>query len=178
MKNNFEITLKDIRYYPSLSQETNCFTAKVYINGVKSFYVENDGHGGNSNIIPHGNPQFTFREVDNYCKSLPKIKVEKYNFEYEQTFETKIDDLFEIWLKEKENLKLKKKIEKLMVNNIVCQPKGELDIQCHYWQDKNKKNVPIELLISKPNFNKIVMDKVAKLKNEGYTILNTNIPNI
>jgi hypothetical protein len=53
-----------------------------------------------------------------------------------------------------------------------------LDIQCYYWQDKNKINVPIELLISKPNFNKIVMDKVAKLKNEGYTILNTNIPNI
>jgi hypothetical protein len=68
--------------------------------------------------------------------------------------------------------------EKLMVNNIVCQPKGELDIQCYYWQDKNKINVPIELLISKPNFNKIVMDKVAKLKNEGYKILNTNIPNI
>jgi len=40
------ITIKNTKIMESLSDETMCFTATGYVNGVKAFNVENRGHGG------------------------------------------------------------------------------------------------------------------------------------
>lgn len=40
------ITLKNIRYAAFASEETNCYTATLYVDGVKWGEVGNDGHGG------------------------------------------------------------------------------------------------------------------------------------
>lgn len=40
------ITLKNIQYAAFASEETNCYTATLYVEGVKWGEVGNDGHGG------------------------------------------------------------------------------------------------------------------------------------
>jgi len=41
-----KFTLKKIRYMASLSQETSCYSADLYVDGKKIGEVANDGHGG------------------------------------------------------------------------------------------------------------------------------------
>lgn len=41
-----KIELKNVQYYPRLSQETNAFTANLYINVVHAGLASNEGHGG------------------------------------------------------------------------------------------------------------------------------------
>lgn len=41
-----KIELKNIHHLESKSQETNCYTASLYVNGKKIGMVSNDGHGG------------------------------------------------------------------------------------------------------------------------------------
>jgi len=43
-----KITLKNVKHMPSMSQETECFTATVYVDGKKFCTVENGGHGGDT----------------------------------------------------------------------------------------------------------------------------------
>lgn len=43
MKN---LTLKAIKYMASLSEETHCYTADLYLDGVRIAQVGNHGHGG------------------------------------------------------------------------------------------------------------------------------------
>ena len=176
MEKKFVIELKNVKFYSSLSRETYCFQCDILVNGVKSFYADNDGHGGNTCISNYVKCQFSYKEIDNYFKSLPKKKFQ--DFEYEQTFESAVDDLFNDWLIENDKKKLNKKIDKLMFDNIVYQTTNKEDLRCLFWKDNTKKNVAIEKLLSIPKFNKIVMDKVEELKSQGYIILNTNIPNI
>lgn len=45
-----EITFKKFKHLPSLSEETECFTADVYWNGKLVAYASNHGHGGNTDI--------------------------------------------------------------------------------------------------------------------------------
>ena len=41
-----KIEIKNIKHSPSLSEETNAFTADIYVNGVKAGSAMNRGHGG------------------------------------------------------------------------------------------------------------------------------------
>lgn len=40
------ITLKNVKYMASLSEETHCYSADVWIDGKKMFGMKNAGHGG------------------------------------------------------------------------------------------------------------------------------------
>lgn len=61
------IELKNVKYAAFASQETNCFSATIYIDGHKRGTVENNGHGGCNNIIPWQLGQ----EIEAYAKTLP-----------------------------------------------------------------------------------------------------------
>ena len=41
-----EITIKNLKTAEFASHETLCFSATVYVDGVRSFTAENDGNGG------------------------------------------------------------------------------------------------------------------------------------
>jgi hypothetical protein len=47
-----QVTLKKIAYHATLSEETNCFTADVYVDGKKAFLASNRGHGGSTDVNP------------------------------------------------------------------------------------------------------------------------------
>lgn len=66
-----EITLHNITHNLRLSQETNAFTADVWINGKKAGTAENAGHGGETCVYLH--PKELQQEAEAYARSLPPL---------------------------------------------------------------------------------------------------------
>jgi len=65
------ITLKNIKHIPRLSEETECFTASIYIDGVKKGEASNRGCGGCTDI----HPRELAESIHNYAKTLPPFTV-------------------------------------------------------------------------------------------------------
>jgi hypothetical protein len=97
------IELKNVKYAAFASQETNCFSASIYIDGHKRGTVENSGHGGCDNIRPWQLGQ----EIEAYAKTLPE---EDVSYLYDdgkvhtspQSAEGLIGKLLEKWVEEKD----------------------------------------------------------------------------
>lgn len=69
------------------------------------------------------------KQAEAYCLSLPKVRVEEYNFEFDMNLEHFIDDLVEAELKKKEQ----KKFEKKMIDTILWGiPNGHSYIQVKF----------------------------------------------
>lgn len=64
-----KIELKNVRVLKSMSQETACFEAVVYIDGKKAGTVGNAGHGGSDDFYPWA----LKTRLDEYAKTLPPI---------------------------------------------------------------------------------------------------------
>ncbi len=60
------ITLKNIKFNETLSDETNCYSATLYVDGVKWGVVGNEGHGGEDNIYEYasGKTRADFEALD------------------------------------------------------------------------------------------------------------------
>lgn len=43
--NTHRVTISKFKYYPALSEETNCFTCDVLLDGKKTWSAKNNGHG-------------------------------------------------------------------------------------------------------------------------------------
>jgi hypothetical protein len=94
-----EVTLKNVKLNVALSDETDCFSATIYIDGKRAATCGNRGNGG---------PNFydfkdhTLRKsFEDYCKSLP----------YEGPYDLKMDaELYisELLMKWEENHQIKK----------------------------------------------------------------------
>lgn len=52
-----DITLKNIKTYPSLSKETLAFSATMYVDGKKTASVKNAGNGGCNDYCPYPNSE-------------------------------------------------------------------------------------------------------------------------
>jgi hypothetical protein len=55
------IELKNLKTLASLSEETHCYTAKIYVDGKPAFNASNHGHGGCDNYDPIA--PFTYADV-------------------------------------------------------------------------------------------------------------------
>ena len=163
-----KIELKNIKINLTYSEETTMFMADVYVNGKKTAYANNDGRGGctfyNSYHSPNNDEDL--RQAEAYCLSLPKVRVEEYDFEFDMNLEHFIDDLVHAELEKKE----KKKMEKQMANSIMWgKPKGH-----SYSQVKFK--VPLAE-IPTTRLQEVV-DKYKKELKEGEVFLNTNLESL
>lgn len=166
-----KLELKNVKFYESMSEETNCFQADLFINGKKIAYVKNSGHGGCTDYhVLDFSQQQILRDAEAYCKGLPKVKYGEN--EYAVSLETVIDDLFENWLKIKQDSKLAKRISNDMLNSIICgSPQNYTE---YFWQTKDKKKVPIAQMLKTENGRNLIIAKLKSLK--GQNILNTNLP--
>ena len=163
-----KIELKNIKINLTFSEETTMFMADVYVNGKKTAYANNDGRGGctfyNSYHSPNNDEDL--RQAEAYCLSLPKVRVEEYDFEFDMNLEQFIDDLVHAELQKKEQ----KKLEKQMTNSIMWgKPKGH-----SYSQVKFK--VPLAE-IPTTRLQEVV-DKYKKELKEGDVFLNTNLESL
>ena len=160
-----KIEIKKISFNERMSEETNCFVADLYINGKNVGECKNDGRGGctfyNSYHAPNNDEDL--RQAEAFCKALPPIRSEEYNFEFDMNLTHFIDNLIEDELKKKEQ----KKLEKKMLDTIMWgKPNGH-----SYTQVKFK--VPLAK-VPTARLQEIV-DKYKKEFKSGDEFLNTNL---
>lgn len=91
-----KIELKKITYNARLSDETACFSADVWIDGVKRGTVSNHGTGGPDEV----HPRALADEIDAYAKTLPMR--EAYGHTFAQTHETIFGQLLDRYLMAKQ----------------------------------------------------------------------------
>jgi hypothetical protein len=162
------IELKKIYFSERLSEETNAFTAELYVDGKKLCYVKNDGQGGPTDYhVCDSKNSNKLKEVEAYCKSLPKLDLG--SFKLDMNLEHKIDTLFEQWLKEKDSAKFNKKLEKDCLKGICV--KSDNGYSMLQW-----KGFTIEQVLKHPQGKSMIKTQLDKLKGEGKVVLNKNIP--
>lgn len=117
--------LKNIKHAEFASEETNCYNAALYVDGVRIAEVSNDGHGGCDFVHPYGKGsegraanQKVIDAAEAWLKDQPKIVTDlpSHNdedefFTYSQSLETVCGDLLQKWLVERDVKKaLKRRI--------------------------------------------------------------------
>jgi hypothetical protein len=160
------VTLKNVKFSEHMSEETNAFTADVYVDGVRCGYAKNDGCGGNTNVHPYSFQQSElFYKGETFLKTQPQINIgtEETPFMVESNMENVVDQLFEQWLKEKDKKKLEKKMETHLMWGI---PNGS-----NYMQINFKKPL---LTLPQTALQSYINGIKAGFK-DGQQFLNTNL---
>jgi len=171
-----KIELKNIQHSPSLSRETEAFTANLYINDVHAGFTENHGHGGNTNYTAKNDEgRKLIADAEQYCKGLPPKEYESFGDKHTLNvdLESFIDDLLYNHLSLKEQARFNKKIEKQTENGVVFGIPGQSFSAIVY-------KIPLRTLLAQPtgteNLKKNIINTVLPELKDGKMILNTNIP--
>ena len=166
-----KIEIKNIKISDHLSEETNAFTADIYVDGVKTGYARNDGRGGCTDYNRCEGKMELLKKAEAYCLTLPPIKYPEYGgmkaFEVPMNLENFIDNAIDETLRKKGEAKLKKQIEKKQVKTIMWGvPNGTSYTQVGF-------KVPLDRipLLQLQGF----VDKYKKEFKEGQVFLNTNL---
>jgi len=155
-----------------MSEETNAFTAYIYINGKKIGYCKNTGQGGCTNydaIEPENRKTIADAEV--YCKALPKTKWK--TMEFDQSLESVIDTLLEDWLKAKETKKFEKKMNTCI---LIGSPDENRNSYSYFNFKKPLSEIPEKPLSEIPvNQLQASIGRIKAKLQTGEIILNTNL---
>lgn len=166
-----KIELKNVKYFESMSEETACFQADIFVNGKKVGYCKNDGQGGETFVAPYPEHRSIFNNAAEYCTTLPPAYVgEKITIR--NSLSHVVDDLLMDWLKAKELKKLEKNCEKG-----ICHALSENELSYVIQNFKmGGRNATIKELIAHPKGVEALKNCCARLKAEGRKILNKNLP--
>lgn len=93
-----KIELKNVKYAAFASQETPCFSATIYIDGVKAAVVDNSGQGGPNDY----HPWQVQERINEYAKTLPKISIGEGYPLMDQDCDSVIDDLLDQFLRDRD----------------------------------------------------------------------------
>lgn len=106
-----KLEIKNVQHNETLSEETHCFSAKIYIDGVHAFNVSNHGHGGCNDVRPSGKCRLTEADVNAWLAANrppdPEFPRLKHDLEIE------VGDLVNRWLAAKA---LNKLLSKFLVS--------------------------------------------------------------
>lgn len=161
-----KLDLKAIKFYESMSEETNCFQGKLYINNKYVADVKNNGQGGNTDVHPIDKLSgMIIQNTNEWLASQPKKKCVEFNYEYHRNIESEVDDLFADWLKVKADNKFIKQMDKGVMYGT------KYSYQMIYW-----KNTTLTAFMQSEVGKVRVKQVIKDLKAKGETILNTNIP--
>ena len=109
-----KIEIKNLKFYPAMSEETNAFICDLFIDGKKAAYCKNDGHGGSTNYTPYTNQRSLIEQAESYAKNQPDIIVDLgYKaISLNSTLEMIIDTAIEEQLLAKEKKRFDNKMQK------------------------------------------------------------------
>lgn len=162
-----KVELKNVKFSEHLSEETNAFTADIYVDGKKAGYCRNDGWGGSTDVRAFGEPSLfaIIKKCEEYLSTQPEINIgtEADPFMVKSNLENVVDQLFEKWLTNKENKRLEKKMETSLLWGI---PKGSQYTTVNF--KVKLTQIPHNVLQDKITFYK-------GLFKEGEQFLNTNL---
>lgn len=162
-----KIELKNIKFSEALSEETNAFVGDVFINGVKSAYAKNEGHGGCTFYHAYEGKRELVKQAEQFCLGLPPIN--SYGMDLPMNLEFKIDLLLEDWLRAKDQKRLDKKLEKDCLIGICY--KTDNGYSLIQW-----KGHTIKSILQHPQGKLTIRVKLNELRREGKEVLNKNIP--
>ena len=170
-----KIELRNIKINLTFSEETTMFKADVYVDGKKTAYAENDGHGGNTFYNRYEGMENLLKEAEAYAKTLPSTthKFGNTTMVIESTLENIIDKMIDEEVNKKETEKFKKKLEKNMLKNIVYGVPNGKSYKMIGWG-----NLTIAQLLASPNGRQAIQKAVNKIEGElkeGEKILNNNL---
>lgn len=150
------ITVKNVKINESLSEETLCFSATVYQDGVRIGTATNHGQGGNTNV------------------QLEKFHVTRT--ESASALEQAVDNAVYDFYNEKQREKVRKTLERNCVKYICV---GWItDKGASYFQQGFQSKKPLAEIASTPKGLEAVQKLYDRLKSEmgeGDKILNTNL---
>jgi hypothetical protein len=97
-----EIELKNIKHTAWASEETHCYQATLYVDGVKWGTVSNQGHGGCDDF--HGIGGKSYADIKALNKQIAETYSpdESYGMTTEQNLEMLCCDLVNQWLRDKD----------------------------------------------------------------------------
>ena len=155
-----KIELKNFKFYDRLSEETLCFVANIWVNGVKCGNAENTGKGGCASYYHEGTAKSKelIADAEGFCESN---RTTLYDY---------LDTLACELATKKENDAIAKKMNKKMQKAILIGTDSQYQIVTF--------KLPLRDMWEKhPDFFKQTLnDKLEKYKPKGYRLLNTNIP--
>lgn len=169
------IEIKNIKYSPTLSDDSNAFTANLYINGKKVCMVSDNGSGGGLDygiVEPRLKP--LLREAEQWCKQLPAIPLtdatpEAEARELEMDLDLYIDRLLMNYLRAQEDRKLERKMADTFLYGIPDESYGTIKFKYSF---QHMMDLPDGREKITAMLRKYVLPQVDK----GYQLLNTNIP--
>ena len=170
-----KVELKKIKIHEDMSEETTCFNAEIYIDGINVGTTSNDGRGGCTDY--HSYPGFyeLFRNAEAHLASMPNIVYPADEFSGELsikcTFENWIDFQVSEFQKAKDERKAEQKLAKDMLKGICYGSKRHYTLV--WW-----KNYTLNELLNSPVGKALIQKTVNQLKADGKVILNTNLLNI
>jgi hypothetical protein len=156
------IKLKNVKYSARFSEETYAFQADIFFDNKKIGYCVNRGVGGSTDCNlwdGEAKTKEAFKKMEEYCNSLG---IEGYGNKLEWV----VDDLFQNWLT---NQAIKKDEKK----GILFGNTTKYTIQTFY---SNGKRISITDIIKKEGGIETLKNFCSKIKKEGHTVLNTNLP--
>ncbi len=177
-----KIELKKLKVNLAFSEETTMFQSELAINGIIVGNAYNDGRGGCTfySAYRYGlsdeeirRNEELIKKAEDYCKSLPKEKVDFGNgkiVEFEQTLESVIDNL----VLEKEKEKDNKKRKKLCESNIVYGFENGISYKYIGFKSKQK----LSEIAKTENGKKAIQQLIDRVKGEmkkGEIIFNDNL---
>ena len=165
-----EIVLKSIKVVKSMSEETICFTAVMYVNGSKTADVSNRGCGGSHDYFIHN--EELFEQAESYTASLPPTvgPFGPLNMDLELFISMYVGE----YLEKKELESEHKKMLKLCANSICY---GKADFDGNYKIITFRKSTIAEIKanpISSKKLDVLIAETKSKLE-KGHIIYNTNV---
>lgn len=161
---NYEFEIKSFKHLESRSEETNCFSAILYINGKKMADCGNSGHGGPTDVTFFPQYRKMEREIEEFLKTQPKIKFE--SCEFGRTLDYIVDELVEELLVAKHLKKLLKKTGQYLIFQ---------NAQGSYHQIGWKK-YRVDELLKIPSGRDILKKTITSYVANGNILINENIP--
>ena len=68
-----KIELKGLKVHADMSEETTCYSANVYVDGVKAFHAENRGYGGPDMYSAYEGRRELLENAEAWAKTLPAV---------------------------------------------------------------------------------------------------------
>lgn len=103
MERNMEITVRNVKTFEAGSEETLCFTATVYVDGVKAFTAKNDGHGGCNFYYPVDGKRALLNAAEKWAREQPEVtaSLSEPPFSYSPDLDHFVDEAVSIYRMER-----------------------------------------------------------------------------
>lgn len=111
------ISLKNIKHFEEGSQETNCYTATIWVDGKRFATVSNSGHGGCDDVHPVNGGRDAVKELEaRIASTYPRIESKYLEGGLESSLEIICGDLVNEFLTKKEFKKVMRRVSYVKPN--------------------------------------------------------------